>query len=248
MTICLLLITTAAMADTTLVFVDGENIGTVQIKDGLLRASEKKNSHDYMLFDSKSKSMTVIDHKNKKYTRIDETDLKQLGGMVSEMQKQLEAQLKNLPPEQQAQMRQMMESMMPSGMGKENQTMRSEVTSQTSKVGDWACKIINIFKGDEKVSRICVADYKSLNIPEQDYQVIKELMVFVAGISESFPMVERASFASADLGKGMLPVTVESLQQSGNERSMTLSMVDTKSLDKSLFTVPADYTEEDMMQ
>ena len=248
MTIYLMVIMSSSFADTTLVFVADEDASKIQIKDGMLRASDQRHPHDYMLFDSKSRTMTAIDSQNKKYTRIDETRMKQVGGMVSEMQRQMEAQLKNLPPEQQAQMREMMKGMMPPGIDEANQPIRSEATSQTSKIGDWTCKIMHIFKGNEKVSQVCVADYKALNIPEQDYQVMKGLMSFVDGISESFPMADQASFASADLGDGMLPVIVEMQQQSTKERSMTLNKVDTGSLDESLFTVPAGYTEQDMMQ
>jgi len=238
----------SSFADTTLVFADDKGANTVQIKEGILRAGGRNDGHDYLLFDSKRRTITDIDRRNKKYTRIDETSMKQMGGMITDMQRQMEEQLKNLPPDQQAQMRQMMAGLMPPGMDEAKQPVRNEPTSQTGKIGEWTCKIINIFKGDEKVSQVCATDYKSLDIPEQDYLTMKEFMSFVANISENFPMADQVSFASADLGDGMLPVFVEMLQKSTKDRSMTLNKINTETLERSLFTVPVGYTEQKVMQ
>ncbi len=241
MTICLISMMSSSFADTSLTYMNKEEANTMQIKDGVLRSAE---GNSYMLYDSKTRTMTLVDHQNKSVTRVDENTMKQMGGAISAAQKQMEEQLKNMPPEQQAQMRQMMKGLMPSGMEK-SQPLRSERTSEKAKSGDWSCKIVNVFKGDEKVSQVCVASYKSLDVPKEDYLVMKDFMTFISSMSENLPIGDKASFASADLGEGMLPVIVEGMSQSAE--SMTLDKVSNESLDAALFTVPAGYKEQNMM-
>ena len=240
-TICLTMMMPLAFADASLTYMNNEGANTMQIKSGVLRSAADDNN--YMLYDSKTRAMTIVEHGNKAYTRVDESTMKQMGGAISAAQQQMEEQLKNLPPEQQAQMRQMMKSLMPSGTEK-SQPLRSEKTSKTEKAGDWTCKVVNVFKGDEKVSQVCVVGYKSLDVSKEDYMVMKDFMGFISSMSESLPIGDKASFASADLGDGMLPVIVEGSQ----EESMTLDNVSNDSLDAALFTIPAGYAERNMME
>ena len=250
MGVCLATMMSISFADTSMTIVENDGRGqNVQIKDGVLRSSnigeDTGNSRDFMLYDSNTRTMTVVVHKNKNYSRIDEETMKQMGGTVSALQQQMEEQLKNLPPEQQAELRKMMGGLMSPDQAEQ---VRSETTAITGKVGVWACKIVYVFKGDEKVSEVCATDYKSLNIPEEDYLVMKDFFVFIANISENLPMAEQASFASADLGEGMFPVLIEVLKESATQQSMTLNKVSNESLEAALFGIPAGYKEQNLME
>ncbi len=236
LTICLTMMMSSVFADTSLTYVNNGQANMMQIKNGILRSTD---GVDYMLYNSKTHTMTVVDHNNKSYSRIDENTMKQMGSALSEMQQQIQEQLKNLPPEQQEQMRQMMGG----GMG-ELQPLRSQKTSKTAKSGEWSCNMVDVFKGDEKISQVCVADYESLNVSENDYLVMKDFMGFITSIAEKIPMGKHASFPSSDLGDGMLPVIVEGSHQA----SMRLEKVSNDSLDAALFTVPAGYAEHNMME
>lgn len=249
----LLLAPSVANADVTLIYMDGQISNTVKIHDGKLQASSMRDANRYVLFDSATRVLTVLDRSNKKFTRIDEQSVQQLGSAVSAIQVQLseqvEAQLKNMSPEQQAQMRQMMGGLLPPDSGHNAApVLKSRVTQARTSIGDWTCQIVEVYKGDQKASEACIADYPDLGIGESDYAVIKASLDFVKSISGKMPQISQASLNEIEIGEDKLPIRIIAYQPSGTEGTMLLNRVSHDDLNDWDFSVPTDYTEQNLME
>lgn len=133
----------------------------------------------------------MIDNIKKTYTVLTREDLKQIGQKmqtaISDAMKQMQEQLKNLPPEQRA----MMESMMKEQMaGAPTESPQSTTVSTHykkvaggQKIGPWTCTQYEGYQDGEKVEEVWAANPEDLGFKESDLKIFEEMERFFSELS-----------------------------------------------------------------
>lgn len=261
---CLLaggLIMTAAGADTTIEFAVKQSptaapqTQSVYIKDGMLmvKAAGGDPTAD-LLFDEKTGVMTIINHQERTFMKLDEKRIgemtQQAESMMTAVQQQMAQQLANLPPEQAAQMRAMMGNMGMGAMGTPPPPPQpSKLVKQgPGKINGIDCQKMDVLKGQRKVAEICVASPDSVGIPDQDHAVIQAMQAFGERVAEKTSgFLSRFGSEMPEFG-GMrvdgVPVSMVDLS-SESQTSMTVTRIDSGTGDV-VPGVPPGYAEKQL--
>ena len=89
--------------------VDGDNLKMVM-------GGTADGNADEMIFRGGVPEMIMVDHKEKRYYVMDESTIREMGNQMSDIERQMQEALKDVPPEQRPMIEQMMKSRMPKGM------------------------------------------------------------------------------------------------------------------------------------
>lgn len=242
---CLLaggLFTARAGADTTIEFAVKQSptaaaqTQSVYIKDGMLmvKAAGGDPTAD-LLFDENTGVMTIINHQDKTFMRLDENRIgemtQQAESMMTAVQQQMAQQMANMPPEQAARMREMMGNMGMGGMGAPPPPPEPSklVKKGAGKISGIDCQKMDVVKGSRRVAEICVASPDSAGIPGQDYAVIKAMQGFGERVAEKTSgFLSRFGSEMPEFG-GMqvdgVPLSMVDLS-SETQTSMTVTRID----------------------
>lgn len=251
-----------AAADTAIRFdTDGGQSAPQEllIKDGKVLTEGDQQGATSVLFDTRQQVMTVIDHSDKQYTTMTQQELEQLGTDVNDAmaqaRRQMEEQLKSLPPEQREQMRRMMEQRMPeamrgggSGDGEGAETT-IEKTGSTREVAGHTCTVWSVHRGGRKVAEQCVIAHSELGMPAADYEALSALQAFARSTMEKLArfggdVPQMGGMVSVE--DGMVPIQVVTYDAGGQTQSAQLAGIDTGTLDAQRFSVPEGYSQQSM--
>ncbi len=236
-----------ASADTTLTttnrFGDTAGTDTVHIANGMVRVDNNRGG--YMLFDSRERTMTMVEPGDRSYMVMTEDSLRSMGNAVQQAMKQLESQMANMPPEQREQMRRMMKERMGGMMDAGGEASKPEIvnTGETKTVAGHECRVVRIMLDGESTGSACMTDFETLGIPGEDRQTIEAMMDFSLALTEQFGEMMPAHM-KAMAAEGY-PVEYES-RAGGTPIQGSLESVETGPLAEELFTVPDDYRERSM--
>lgn len=192
-------------------------------------------------YDAAAKVMRMIDNAKKTYTEITEQDIKQMAGMMAQMQ----AQMKNMPPEVQKQMagRGGMPGMPGAGAPQARTTYKR---TGSSKVGQWACTTYDGFRGAEKVAEVCAAE-SGVNVTAADFQVIQQLADMMKSMAPPGALDQIATFGTVESqGFAGLPVRTVSFQNGKPVSTTELVELRREAIPASVFAVPAGFKKQDM--
>lgn len=237
----------AASADTTLTTTNrfGETVGTdtVYIADGKVRVDNSRGG--YMLFDSRERTMTMVEPGDRSYMVMTEESLRSMGNAVQQAMQQLEAQMANMPPEQREQMRRMMKERMGGVMDAGGKAAKPEIvrTGETKSVAGYECRVVRIMLDGASTGSACMTDFETLGIPDEDRRTIEAMMEFSLALTEQFGEMMPAHM-EAMAAEGY-PMEYES-RAGGTPIQGSLKSVKTDALAGNLFTIPDDYTERSM--
>ncbi len=234
----------AAVADITLVFDGraGEDTFTQTqyiTQDRVRMDVEGGGDNSVMLFDPKTKTLTVLDAEQKVYMEITEQAATQMRSsmqaMHEEMRANMEEEMKELSEQEREAIKQMMAEA--GGSVKDNRPpLRIEKTGQKQTVREFPCELINVYRGDQKVQELCVTSPTELGLTQDEFQAVRSLL---AAFQQMAPDEDSALLAVENI-----PVRVKDYED-GEETVIELKKVVKETLNADLFAIPAGYSKED---
>lgn len=149
-----------------------ETVTVLRVQDGKLRVENNDpQNQSVMIF--KDDAMHAVDIRDKSYTVIDRAAVKQIADQINPALKQMEEQLKNMPPEQRA----MVEKMMGKNMPNTQQGAPAEIV-KTGKKGNFAgqaCTYVEIKRAGALEQELCLAPPASLTGGQEMFAVAKRM-------------------------------------------------------------------------
>ncbi len=171
----------AEQATTTKVFVDSDR---VRIE------TEGEMGRSVMIFRGDKQTMWIIAPDKKSYQELTKEQVdrfgEQVGDRMAEMRKQMEEQLKNMPPERRAMVEKMMKSRMggmPAATAPTSKTGYSLVASG-QQVNQWTCDKYEGVRDGEKRRDIWTVPPGEVGFEASDFEVMKQMAEFIKGLSQ----------------------------------------------------------------
>ena len=232
-------LSTAAVADTTLTFVDKKNkeAMTMQFANNKMRTSSIGQKNSYAIYDGASSTFTIVNTKDKDYFVMDKETLESLGDMQAMMDKMLEKQLADMPEAQREMMRGMMSGILKKQMAKENVAPVYKFSGKHKSYNGFDCDVV-IKKLKRKKSEFCVTDYHNVGMKSNEFAVIKSFQKIMQKLTKQFHKDSSMDFSM--LGE-YVPVKYNQMGDSGELKS-----VNHDHLDPSIFNVPSNYERMEM--
>lgn len=199
--------------------------------------------------------MIMVSYADKKFRRIDEKTLAQLGAQMkkaSEAMKQLQQQMANMPPQQRAMMEKMMKGRMAgmAGMGSPPPVIRFEADG-TGTWQSYTCKKYTVYAGDQKTQEMCTVPASQVEGAEEFVAAARNMKEFFDKFKEALQMPAFANLAQNPAGvvgevEGF-PVHTKEFENGALREERFLSSSKTESLSDSLFSPPQGFREEKFM-
>lgn len=229
----------AALADASLLY-GGESPMRIDVSDGRVRMSQGPGKGDEaVIYDTNNGVLLQLDPSSKSYLKMDEATMNKMGAQVndqmSQMRKQMEEQLANLPKDQRDALMASLPGFDPAER-KRNPPIKPRLSGESGSYAGVKCKVATA-EISGKTESMCLADAKGLGIPEADFKTILKM----------FGALQRmaAQFSSEDPGPDLASVGAIPIYSSGDDSS-TLEKVLTDDLDPGLFSAPAGYEPRSM--
>lgn len=192
----------------------------------------------------------VLDHDKKSYIIMDQAMLDQVGSEIDKAMKQMQAQLATLPPEQRAMAEQMMKGQMQGMMG--GDAPKPEPRIEKVGAGEWQgkpCTRYEVFELQQKTQDICSAPLQGVDGAQEMMDAFMAMAAFVEEMAKSMPGPMADGF-DTNPGKVMeavngFPVVTTDYFRGKPESESRVESIVQKDLDPTLFSAPADYTQED---
>lgn len=213
-----------------------------------MRVETKGSDGDFaFIFRGDKQLFWSIDYKNRTYVETTKEDLKKMTAHIQSAMKQMEEQLKNLPPEQRKQMEQMMQ-----GQAKQQsqapKTIYKKVASGVN-VSKWSCdKYEGLLEG-KKVSELWTADWQKLGLSAEDFKVMQDMAEFFKGFSESISSsFYQVGTEDWEKQQGYKGVPIKEIHYSGDKLIYKTELMDIRKMDfaPSSFEVPSGFKKEKM--
>lgn len=219
---------------TETIYVEGERLRTDP-------ASIGKNGMSVIFRDD---TMWFVDHDKKEAQKIDKRAIADLAAQLEEMHRQLE----QMPAQQREMMRKMMAGKMP-GMH-EPPEYRVEV-GESTRIGDVPCTAHTLYSDDKKVQETCAADEGAVAELHEAMGAVRAMGSFAEDLrkmASNMPfgnMMKNIQAAIPEVDG--FPVRTRWFDDDGNvTRESTLSSIEARDLEPSLFDVPKGYKVEDL--
>ena len=215
----------------------------VMVQDGKVRVNNAKDASGVILNNS---LLYVIDDKKKTYMEIDKATMKKTADQAGAAIKQLQEQLKNMPPEQRAQMEKMLGDKMPGMMSGKKDTFEAKDTGKSDTSEGRKCRVWNLLKNGVVHEELCVVPFASLPGKEDFEKTFRELTEAFAEMAKGLPGAGESIKARTAING--YPVRVRSYDDTGKLRGNETVL--TKWIEESLpgatFEVPAGYTKKEL--
>jgi len=213
----------------------------VMVQDGKVRMNNANKANGVILKDA---VFYVLDDKKKTYMELDRATIKKTADQAGAAMKQMQEQLKNMPPDQRALMEKMMGANAPGMMSGKKDTYEAKDTGKSDSSEGRKCRVWNLLKNGTVHEELCVVPFASLPGKEDFEKTFKELAEAFEGMSSGLPGVGD-SMKARNVIQGY-PVRVRSYDDAGNPRGTETVM--TKWVEESLpgatFELPAGYKKE----
>ena len=232
----------------TTVTVDGKNLKVV--------TEGETSNNPTMIYRGDRKEMLLIDIEGKTWTKLDKTTMASLGKRVNpameQMRKQMEEQMKNIPPERRAMMEKMMKGR---GLGRVMMEKRPSLdvrkTNKTKTINDYPCVKYETFEESKKVAEHWVTDWKNVRGAGEAKEVFLDMAKFSREIFESsftdMKMMKRNDFQMWEKVEGF-PILTNILSDGKITREILLKSVEDRSVSSVAFDPPEDYEPRDILR
>lgn len=209
------------------------------------------NSETTMIF--RDEQMLMLNHQEKTYVVIDEAMFNQMNAQMSDVMKQMEAQLANVPPEQRAMMEQMMKGHMKTLAPAQQQVAPLRIDAVGS--GSWnsySCTLYAVHNENEKVQEICAASMDQIEGSDEVVGAFSKMAEFMNKLMASVPGAYAAGMAGnptemMDRIDGF-PVHTRHFVNGQLRQEVSLESATAQELDPVLFSPPGDYKRTELMQ
>lgn len=248
------MLATAAHAGTILEMVNRdlsaggrESVSTIYAQDGRIR-SESQPGDSVMIF--KDDTIHNVNNKDRSYTVLDRESMRKLSEQLNPLLKQMQEQLKNMPPEQRAQVERMMSARMPGLDTSGTQEIRK--TARKDKVAGHACSYVEILRNGERAEEMCVVPTGSLKGSKDLVDAMARMSALAQELIEGLDapwlkdMIARQISNYEEIGGFPILTRQYSSQKPVSESMLKSIRADTVPADA--FTIPAGYARKDMMQ
>ena len=215
----------------------------VMVQDGKVRMNNPTNGNGMIL---KNAVLYVVDDKRKTYTELDKATMKKAADQAGAAMKQMEEQLKNMPPEQRAQMEKMLGANMPGAMSGKQDTYAAKDTGRNETSEGRSCRVWNLLKNGTVHEELCVVPFSSLPGKEDFQKSFKELADAFAGMASGLPGAGDSIKARNSING--YPVRVRQFDDAGKPRGTetVLTKWVEESFPGSTFEIPAGYTKKEL--
>jgi len=132
-----------------------------------------------VIFRGDKQVLWMVSEKDKSYRELTKADVQKMADQMGAVMPQIEEQLKGMSPEDRAMVESMMKGKMGAAMAGATAKKTFVKTGGTETVNGFACSIYDTMRGQEKVGRMWVTDYKSLGVTRDDMKVFDSMMAFI---------------------------------------------------------------------
>lgn len=231
----LLGLSSVSYADATFNFIDqADKAGSVQTSNGLVRIEQATAQGVYMLFDSTSQQLTVVNTPSKSYQLITQERIKATSEQIAAAREQLKANFHKLPAAQQQQLKPIWEQML------QAEAAKKEIKPDgTKSIAGIQCKQHNVLIDQQLAQSICSANAKALGVSQADYNHIAGMLDMLAEISNNLS----GGSASAGVSPkeiGGLPVHTTDPKTKNFNR---LESISTAKVAPDRFTIPKGFSQ-----
>jgi Domain of unknown function (DUF4412) len=220
----------------------------MQVQDGKLRLEHKDQGNTtVMIF--KDDAVHTLDAKDKSYMVIDRATIKQLADQINPALKQMEAQLKNMPPEQRAMVEKMMGNQMPKG--ESVPTAEVVKTTRKDKIGGLNCSFVEVRRSGAVEQELCLAPPSSLTGGQEMFEVAKRMSALMEEMLSAFdsPMLRQNLNQQIDPYAKLdgFPVFSRYYQDGKPSMETELKTMRSEKVAAAQFDIPAGYKRKDIM-
>jgi len=211
----------------------------VMVQDGKIRMNNPKHGNGMIL---KNSVLYVFDDNRKTYSEIDKATMKKASDQAGAAMKQMEEQMKSMPPEQRAQM----EKMMGGQMGAKKDAYEAKDTGKSETSEGRQCRIWNVLKNGKVAEELCVVPFSSLPGKEDFEKAFKELAEATTSMTAGLPGAGDSIKARNSVNG--FPVRVRYFDDAGKSRGTetVLTKWNAESLSGSTFEIPTGYTKKEL--
>jgi len=210
---------------------------SVAVQDGRMRIEQGAG---WMLYDSSKNSVFVVEPQRRSYLELNQEEMRRYGKQLGAARAMVDEQLKGLLPEQRAAIEKMM------GGETRGQPLLFQSTGKRREVAGHACTQGRLTRFNTKdrqykvEENVCLAAPKDIGMSEADYATVRKLYALMHEMQELGAPGILPDFSEID----GVPLEVSN----PNGDFQRLKSVTHADLPAEKFTVPADYTREDVVQ
>jgi len=207
--------------------------------------AEDADSHAVQIY--KDKTIYIVEMDEKRYTALDKDSIESLSGQISDVRKQMEARMQNMPPEQREMVEKMMGSM--GGLGAKNEAPPRVVkaTNRSESAAGQSCKIWEVSVEGQKQEELCVVAPGSMPGGTEMMATMRELGELFKGFMESLGGNSGRN-AINDAWRDLqavngIPIITRTFQDGKASQEIRLTAVRAEAVPASSFTVPAGFKQ-----
>lgn len=182
----------------------------------------------------------MVDMSKKEYREMTKDDVKQMKAKMDEGMKQIEEQMKNMPPEQ----RKMMEKMMPAHMNIKKIERPVFTKKETSiMVKKWSCAHYVGEVNGQKKQEVWTTDWSQLGISPDELKVFRDMGQFFSSLAPDMTDVFRIGDKEWEKNGGFAGMPVKSInfEEGKISSEFQITEITKKDLSAALFDVPAGF-------
>ena len=214
-------------------------------KDRMRVESGGSSENNLIIFRGDKEVFWVINIDKKTYNEMTREDLEKLRAKMDNAFKEMEEQLKNLPPEQRKMMEQMMPKQAQMAMQRPAKTIYKKIRSG-EKVNQWSCILYEGFEEGIKTKDVWTADFSQLNINPDDLKGLNAMGKFFEVLTQEIEELYMIGPDQAEKEGGFSGIPVKTIEsESGNIIQITeLKEITSKSFDSAIFELPSGLKKE----
>ncbi|RMI00311.1 MAG: DUF4412 domain-containing protein [Calditrichaeota bacterium] len=245
-----------------------QNVITIWLEGDRLRMEYRAVDDEYVLiFRGDRQVMWLLQPQSKTYVELDQEAMRKMTEHMSQMRDQMMQQMtpqqrammqrmmeqmKDLPPEQRKAMEERMRGMTGMGMGPTSPPVYKQVASG-EKVKQWTCRRYEVYRDDQKVEDIWVADFETVGLSSADLQVFEQFQEFLQALSRQIGesmqfLVTIPKEESSQPPYRGFPVKSVVYEGAQVESRAELVSVEHPAVPAASFEIPADYTRREFMR
>ena len=223
--------------------VDGDNLKMVM-------GGTADGNADEMIFRGSVPEMIMVDHKEKRYYVMDESTIREIGNQMSDIERQMQEALKDVPPEQRPMIEQMMKSRMPKGMqGPSKPTFQLNRTPEKGTRNGYPCVKYELLREGTLMQEMWVTDWSNIEGGADVRDAFLGMSEFFQSLRDAMPDFVRDDDNMFQNMKDMDGFPVVSLDYSPDgtlEGESKLVSAARQSIDTAAFGPPDGYVREEM--
>jgi hypothetical protein len=208
--------------------------------------SHTEDAPDIVIFRQDKKVMWVIDTKEGTYMEITQKDLEQMKARMDEGMKQMQEQLKNMPPEQRKMMEDMMAKQMPKQMMAQEKTTYKKTGSE--KFNSWNCDKYEGTKSGKKTAEVWTVLPSQAGFRKDDFVVMRGFADFFTPLGSNlndFVMMGIEEDVK-DGGFNGMPVKYINMDDGKIVDTFVVDKVENRSNAASLFELPGNLEKKEI--